>query len=553
MFFHNFRGYDSHHIVWGLHDYPDVEIGLIGQGMEKYLTLSWGDHLVFKDSLQFLPSSIATLSSNLLRSGREKFAQVLQAFQVGGTPHPQVDLLLRKGVFPYDHLDNWAKLEEHELPPQEAFHSRLRQEDCSDEDYARAQQVWGAFQCETLRDYMELYLKTDVLQLADIFEEFRNVCMDHYGLDPAHYISAPQLSWDSMLKHTGCNLDLISDPEMYRTIDPGIRGGVSMITHRFAQANNPYMSGYDRSKPTSYIIYLDANNLYGWAMSQPMPSGDFVWMMEEDYVDLDWQQQTEDQDTGYFVECDLDYPEEVHDEHNDYPLAPERLNVEVEMLSVTQVELYKHYTFNRGGHDTKLIPNLMPKTKYLVHYLNLKFYLDHGMRLTRIHRVLKFKQSRWLAPYIKKNSDLRAGSKNDFEKEFFKLMNNSIYGKTCENQKKRTDIKLVTQDDKRRKLVEKPHCMGFKIFDEELAAVEMRKTKLLINKPFYVGFSVLELSKLHMYKYAFYFIFRVLDDVYVAVFFTCLQLPFPFVLDSTTSTSRRNSRRRSFSSPTPTP
>ena len=172
----------------------------------------------------------------------------------------------------------------------------------------------------------------------------------------------------------------------------------------------------------------------------------------------------------------------------------------MELLSGTQAEVRTHYRIPRASHNTKLVPNLFNKRKYLVHYLNLKFYLEHGMKLVKIHRVLRFEQSRWLAAYIQKNSDLRALAMNDFEKEFFKLMNNSIYGKTCENQKKRTDIKLVTDEKKCKKLVEKPHCLNFRIFDEKLAAIEMRKLKTMINKPFYVGFSVLELSKLHMYR-----------------------------------------------------
>ena len=180
------------------------------------------------------------------------------------------------------------------------------------------------------------------------------------------------------------------------------------------------------------------------------------------------------------------------------------------MVSEKQVDIFTHYRIPRGGNNVKLVPNLIDKKKYLVHYLNLQFYLKHGMRLTKVHRVLAFRQSRWLAPYIEKNSKLRAASKNEFEKDFFKLMNNSIYGKTCENQKKRSDIKLVTTEKKRKKLIEKPHCMNFKIFDEQLVAIEMRKLTALINKPFYVGFSVLELSKLHMYRYGIliYFVLK---------------------------------------------
>ena len=426
---------------------------------------------------------------------------MMAGFTRNNQPHQHFELLLRKGIFPYAYVDAWGKLDDNALPPRDSFFNELRNEECSEADYGHAARVWDGFQCRTLKGYMELYLKTDVLILADIFEEFREVCTTNYGLDPAHYISAPQLSWDSMLKLTECKLELISDPEMFSCIDPGIRGGVSMITTRFARANNPYMSTFDPALPTSYIIYLDANNLYGWAMSMPMPNGGFTWLLEVDYKNIDWLAQTEEQDMGYFIECDLDYPPELHELHNDYPLAPERVDVKVEMLSGNQVDLMAHYRMPRSSKDIKLIPNLLPKKKYLCHYLNLKFYLEHGMKLEHIHRVLRFSQSAWLGKYIKKNSELRASAKNDFEKEFFKLMNNSIYGKTCENQKKRTDIKLVTTDAKCKKLTEKPHCMGFKIFGESLVAIELRKLKTMINKPFYVGFSVLELSKLHMYRY----------------------------------------------------
>ena len=264
-----------------------------------------------------------TLCSNLKNSGAAKFAQLANEFNQNGTPPEKQELLLRKGVFPYEYLNEWAWMDDTALPPREAFYSTLRNAECNEADYAHALKVWEAFQCKTLREYMELYLKTDVLILADVFEEFRKVCLSNYGLDPAHYVSAPQLSWDSMLKLTKCCLELIHDPEMFSCIDQGIRGGVSMITTRYAKANNPYMSNFDPTLPTSYIIYLDANNLYGWAMSQPMPTGGYTWLMPFEYRWIDWTSQTEDQPVGYFIECDLDYPEELHAAYNDYPLAPE--------------------------------------------------------------------------------------------------------------------------------------------------------------------------------------------------------------------------------------
>ena len=343
--------------------------------------------------------------------------------------------------------------------------------------------------------------------LADVFEAFRDVCIRNYRLDPSHYISAPQLSWDAMLYRTGCTLSLIDDPAMFKMLDANLRGGVSMISTRYARANNKYLGKiFDPNKQSSYIMYLDANNLYGWAMSQPMPEGDFCWVHEDEWQTIEWMALTEEQQFGYFVECDMDYPAALHDLHNDYPLAPERMAIESSMLSESQVAVRRNYSMSHSSGSCKLVPNLLGKQKYCVHYLNLQFYLKHGMQITKIHRVLKFRQSRWLQPYIQQNQQLRANAKNEFEKDFFKLMNNSVYGKTCENLKKRTDIKLVTSKREAKPLTEKPHCMGYRIFLEDLIGIQMRKVQVLINKPFYVGFSVLELAKLHMYRFHYEYI-----------------------------------------------
>jgi hypothetical protein len=228
-----------------------------------------------------------------------------------------------------------------------------------------------------MMDYHDIYLKTDVLLLADVFEAFRTICHTHYKLDPAHIVSAPHLSWDAMLKMTGCKLELISDPAMFRMLDNGIRGGVSMISKRKARANNPTLGAqlYKPDQPTSWIVYLDANNLYGWAMSQPLPTGDFRWVGEDESSIIDWKNQRGDQQTGYIVECDLDYPETLQQIHNDYPLAPERLTITHAQLSETQMEIRLHYNMALSAESTKLVPSLLNRRKYWIHYAVLQFYL----------------------------------------------------------------------------------------------------------------------------------------------------------------------------------
>ena len=171
------------------------------------------------------------------------------------------------------------------------------------------------------------------------------------------------------------------------------------------------------------------------------------------------------------------------------------------MLSEKQLVIRSQYNIARSDLNAKLIPNLMNKKEYVVHYSNLRFYLEHGMKLTKVHCAIRFEQSAWMARYILKNQGLRMNAQNEFETEFFKLMNNAVFGKTCENQKKRTDIKLLNDAQKFHKLAHKPNFMDCRIFSRDICGVELQKTRLWINKPFYVGFTVLELAKLHMYQY----------------------------------------------------
>src|SRR5215469_15786808 len=222
------------------------------------------------------------------------------------------NLLLRKGVYPYDYMDSIERLNEAALPPKEAFYSKLNDSNISAEDYEHAQTVWKEFGCNSLREYHDLYNISDVLLLADVFENFRDVCMKHYGLDPAWYYTSPGLAWDAALKFTNIQLELLSDYDMILMIRHGIRGGISIISHRYAKANNKYMGeAFDCNKPSSFITYLDANNLYGWAMSRQLPTHGFKWMKENKINN--WGSITNQDRVGCILEVDLEYPNTLHD------------------------------------------------------------------------------------------------------------------------------------------------------------------------------------------------------------------------------------------------
>lgn len=233
-----------------------------------------------------------------------------------------------------------------------------------------ASRVFEAFSCQNMGDYHDLYIKSDVLLLADVFENFRNVCLKAYNLDPCHFYTSPGLAWQACLKMTEVELELLTGPDMYLFEEgEGLRGGISMISNRFSRANNPY------------VMYLDANNFYGWAMSQPLPTGEFDWLTEEEISNLDITQISDDSEEGYILEVDLEYPKALHDLHNDYPLAPKKMKICPEMLS----PYCKQHSedLNLGGVAVpKLVPNLNDKANYIVHYRNLKLYLALGMKLS---------------------------------------------------------------------------------------------------------------------------------------------------------------------------
>ena len=499
VFFHNLTGYDSHLFIKNLGSPNKKEtIECIPNNEEKYITFTKniivGQYtnkkgevkdktfkIVFKDSLKFMSSSLEALVKNL---PKDAFINLLKYFTA-----EQAELIKQKGFYPYEYIDSIEKFNDTKPPPREAFYSKLSGRGISEKNYKHVWNVWNTFKMKTFKDYHELYNETDVLLLADVFENFRDLCLKIYGLDPVYYFTTPGLAWDACLKMTDIDLELLSDPDMLLMFEKGIRGGISMISNRYGEANNKYMSkGFNRNKLKKYLMYLDANNLYGCAMSMKLPTHGFKWLTSGEMEKLFnnrvmqiWEK------TPCIFEVDLEYPENLHDSHNDYPFCPEKVEC-------------------KNGVE-KLIPNLRNKTKYVIHYKNLIQCLREGIKLKKIHRGIKFIESEWMKPYIEMNTNLRTKAKNNFEKDFYKLMNNSVFGKTMENIRNRVNVKLVNTQERLKKLVSKPNLKSPpKIFSENLVSVHMKKTNLLMNKPVYLGMCILDLSKTIMYDFHYNYI-----------------------------------------------
>ena len=390
-------------------------------------------------------------------------------------------MLLRKGVYPYEYIDGWDELNEKIIPSKELFYSNVTLENISETDYAHANNVFKKFNINNLGEYHDLYVRSDTLLLADVFENFRQSCLKNYELDLAHFVSLPGLAWQACLKKTNVELELLTDYDMFLMVEERIKGGICHAMQRYAKANNKYMKDYDRKKKSSYIHYLNANNLYGKAITEKLPVREFRWMddifkIDENFVKV----YNKNGSKGYILHVDVDYPNKLQNLHSDLPFLPERMVI---------------------NNTKKLVCNLNDKKNYIVYINVLKQALDHGVELKKVHRVSEFDQEAWLKEYIDVNTELRKKATNDFEKDFFKLMNNAVFSKTMKNVRKHRDVKLVKTDKKRNRLVSEPNSDTMKLIDNNLAMIEMRKVKVKMNKPIYLGLSILDISKITMYEF----------------------------------------------------
>ena len=386
-----------------MNKFKDINIQVIPKSSEKYMSIIINNNIVFINSLQFCKASLNTLAGNLQDSD---FKHLLSEFLS--------DIL----SYPYEWVDPYKQFLYPRLPPKEAFYLSIDDGKrgkgdghISDERYLHLKNVWNTFNFKTFKDVHNHYLKKDVLLLADVFEKFIDTCFKYYNLDPSHYFCSPGLSWDAMLKMTKVELEKISDADIHLFIGKGMRGGICSVSKRCSKANNESCPDYDETKPNVYIKSFDMNNLHGKAMSEYLPYGGFKWLEVNNETTNKVLNARDDSLHGYLLEVDLEMPKELHDEHNDLPMAPEKIKVLEQMLSPYQLEIKNKYNI-KVGVTNKLIPNLYPKKNYVVHYRNLKFYLSQGAILIKVHKLLEFKQSAWMKPYIDFNTERRKEANN---------------------------------------------------------------------------------------------------------------------------------------------
>ena len=379
--FHNGSTYDYHFIIKNLAEEFEGEFECLGENTEKYITFSLPikkeitkkDKIIkisykikFIDSYRLMSTSLSKLVDNLSEGlhndkykdsmsyldyvtiknnqlifryssckknyGKNFNKDVIQRFAniyefCNGDLNKFI-LLLRKGVYSYEYMDNWEKFDKTLLPNTKAFYSNLNMEDITDTDYRHANKVFKKLKLQNLGEYHDLFVQSDTLLLADVCERFRNMCIKVYELDPAHFLSALGFTWQAFLKKTKIKLELLTDVDMLLMVEKGIRGEICHAIYRYAKANNKYMKNYNKYKEESFIQYLDANNLYGWAMSQKLPVSGFKWKKNMSKFTKELiKNYNEDSDKGYILEVDVKYPKKLHDLHSDLPFLPEGMKI----------------------------------------------------------------------------------------------------------------------------------------------------------------------------------------------------------------------------------
>ena len=549
IFFHNGSGYDFHFITEELlkHETEYNTVKVLPKDSENYISITFRDRyfkLVFKDSMRFLLSSIDNLSKTLKDKQykilkRELFNYVKSQFyedhnnefskeiklqkskrdkliaELGGSNSEYgkslfikhyTNLLISdlkyhgsfKGIFPYDYFNSFEKLDYKSLPDEKEFYSLLYQKDISDNEYEHGKKIFNRY-CETFKDYLMLYQKLDVLILTDVFENFRNICLKYYEIDPAYCYSAPGLSWNAGLKYTGIELDVITDIDMLNMWRDGIRGGFSgVLGQRFVEANNKYTSKEEIKKP-NYLWYTDANNLYGCGMSEKLAYKNFKWE-EIKNRGINYYLEKCNGDIGMIFKVDLEYDDTTKFKLRKFPPMPLSRKINEEELSDYSKD-FLNKNNDKLGNVNKLILDLHDKKEYIVHYDILKYYISLGIKVSKIHSIISFNHKAWLKDYIDFNTNMRAKATNDFEKDFWKLMNNSFYGKTMENISNRCLVELVNNPQKLKRLASLDNFKDIIDFNNDFKAVLFNYKSMFFNKPIYLGMCVLDYSKLVMYKF----------------------------------------------------
>ena len=430
------------------------------------------------------PDEIENLEEALLEYMGENDLKILKT----GFPD-KWKYLTKKIAYPYEYFNC---IEDYQKPvddlKKECFFSKLKNKYPDDEEIKRSKEIIEKFNIKNGEELTEIYLKSDVLLLACVFEKFIKVSVNEFDINPLYSVSLPGYTWQCGLKYTGINLQTLQDKDLILTLENNIRGGISSVMG----------DRYVKSNENKKILYIDANNLYGHSMSEPLPYDEIKFDQNVKSEEILKKNTPDDSDIGYFAEADLIYPDNIKEKTKNFPFAPVNKKINPDNFNDYLNEI-KPDTYIQ---TSKLICDWSDKKNCLVPYRMLKFYIRYGMIVHKVHDIISFRQSRWLEKNISFNTQKRNKALNDFEKGFYKLLNNAFYGKTMEIVRNRLKKKFIKNDDYR-EIIEQQSKLTFNGVHksyENCDSYTFKQNEVLMDKPIYLGFTLLELSKLLMYE-----------------------------------------------------
>ena len=428
--FHNFSNYDCHMFFKRLVDLKKdkVKIKNIPKTNEEYIAVKNGC-IRFIDSYRFLSESLDKLVKNL---DEDDFKILKKAFP------DKWQNINKKLAYPYEYFNSFDDYKKpvDNLKRENCF-SKLKNDYPDDGEIERTREIIKLFNIKDGEDLTRLYCKKDVILLADVMEKFVKVSFEEYGINPLYCVSLPGFTYQCALKYTDIKLQTLQDKDLILLIENNIRGGISSVMR----------DRYVKSDENKKILDMDATNLYGHSMSQMLPFDEIeMWHGHPDLY-MNWLEEIlntpEVNEIGYVLEVDLKYPDNIKEKTKHFPFCPENKKINADKYTDCMKKIKpKNYTKSK-----KLICDWTDKKKYLIHYRMLKFYVRHGMIVEKIHEIISFKQSKWLESYISFTTQKRNKAKNDFEKDFFKLLVNAAFGKFLENVRNRLELEIIKKDN----------------------------------------------------------------------------------------------------------
>ena len=555
VYAHNSSGYDNTlliHILSECHE----ELNIIPTAMDHYMQIQT-KQLVFKDSKKLISGSLRSLVQTFLGGDKSKYnatiTSVKQWCKSYGIEFKDnyIDLLLQKEPMFYNLVDSFESLSTPTIPKLEDIYNELTSDLMSVEDYNHMKKLWTTFEIKNWKMYYELYNILDATLLSDVLIQFRTSCINHFCVDPANYMTCPQMTYslflksitdfhsdvklselannwatyiikthnneglthdelvnyyfDSMNDFLTCGLNLLrkSQIETFVKMMKSLRGGITQIRTRYCDVTSKTQTNTGVTNK-SKIEYMDLNNLYPGSMHRPFP---YYVEHPDEYLNIhdpnEWiLEQSSFQPTGYFIECDIECPTELHNKFNDLPFFPEK-NYGLQSQFIKDFATQWNVT-NKETKTQKLVCTLFNKSHYFCHYLMLRLGVQQGYRITKIHKITPFKQAPFMHEYVSDLAHRRALAKTDVEKQLFKLLGNSLYGKCLYLGLNKMHVNVCTTYEQSQKIANNhslDSIQDFELYDKNLAIYKLRNPSRNITSPIFVGFTVLELSKYIVYDY----------------------------------------------------